>query len=66
MFKMTCPSCHKVLSSKLAIPAGKKIKCPACGADIPLSSGWGPVGDKRFRCSHCGEDTELCTAAGAV
>ena len=42
------------------------IKCPACSADIPLSSGWGPVGDKRFRCSHCGEDTELCTAAGAV
>jgi hypothetical protein len=42
------------------------LKCPACGAGIPLSSGWGPVGDKRFRCSHCGELTELCTAADAV
>ena len=42
------------------------IKCPACSADIPLSSGWGPVGDKRFRCSRCGEHTELRTAADAV
>jgi transposase-like protein len=41
------------------------LKCPACTADIPLSSGWGPVGDKQFRCSHCGELCELRTAVDA-
>jgi hypothetical protein len=41
------------------------LKCPACAADIPLSSGWGPVGDKQFRCSHCGELCELRTAVDA-
>ena len=35
------------------------VKCQACGADIPLSTGWGPVGDKRFVCSGCGEVTDL-------
>ena len=41
------------------------VKCPACDADIPLSSGWGPVGDKQFRCSQCGEFSELRTTVDA-
>jgi hypothetical protein len=35
------------------------VKCPACGGVIPLSSGWGPVGDKRFLCARCGEVCDL-------
>jgi transposase len=35
------------------------VRCPACGGVIPLSSGWGPVGDKRFLCARCGEVTDL-------
>ena len=35
------------------------VKCPTCGAEIPLSSGWGPVGDKQFLCWRCGEVTDL-------
>ena len=35
------------------------VKCPACGAEIPLSSGWGPVGDKQFQCAACGEISDL-------
>ncbi len=27
----TCPNCAKVLRSSSRPPAGKKIKCPACG-----------------------------------
>jgi len=35
------------------------MRCPACGAEIPLSSGWGPVGDKQYMCEHCGEISDL-------
>jgi len=35
------------------------VRCPRCDAEIPLSSGWGPVADKRFLCSRCGEVTDL-------
>jgi hypothetical protein len=26
---------------------------------MPLSSGWGPVGDKQFMCDRCGALTDL-------
>ena len=35
------------------------VKCKGCGADLPLSSGWGPVGEKQFLCLRCGEVTDL-------
>ena len=42
-----------------AVASEPYVKCPDCGAEIPLSSGWGPVGDKRFACSRCGEVIDL-------
>ena len=42
-------------------PAEPVVICPGCGADMPLASGWGPVGDKQFRCGQCGELSELQT-----
>jgi len=35
------------------------VKSIAHRAKIPLSTGWGPVGDKQFMCSRCGEVTDL-------
>jgi hypothetical protein len=44
----------------LAEPTGK---CPGCGVEMPLSSGWGPVGDKHFVCANCGAPSELVVSA---
>jgi len=43
--------------------AEPSVKCPGCGAEMPLSSGWGPVGDKQFVCAACGERSELVVLA---
>ncbi|MBV9411726.1 MAG: hypothetical protein JO148_09020 [Acidimicrobiia bacterium] len=42
-----------------AAPSEPAVKCPTCGAEMPLSSGWGPVGDKQFMCDRCGALTDL-------
>jgi len=42
-----------------AMTSEPAVKCPGCGAEIPLSSGWGPVGDKQFQCARCGELSDL-------
>jgi predicted RNA-binding Zn-ribbon protein involved in translation (DUF1610 family) len=42
------------------------VKCQACGGGIPLSSGWGPVGDKRFQCPECGALSDLCVLTGRI
>jgi hypothetical protein len=31
-----CPECQKVLKSAATVPAGKKLKCPTCGATFPM------------------------------
>jgi hypothetical protein len=31
-----CPDCGKVLKSSQSVPAGKKIKCPACATVFPM------------------------------
>jgi hypothetical protein len=35
--KFSCPECQAVLKSASPIPAGKKLKCPKCGAFFPYS-----------------------------
>ena len=61
--KCTCPACKKSFIAKTEL-AGRKIKCPGCGAVLTLP----PVKPPSKACPHCGAelapDAMICVQCG--
>src|SRR5262245_38397701 len=68
-FKILCPACTSILSSKKPIPGGKKITCPHCQkqfvAATSVAAGSGPASGGAVKSPAAKSDPAASIAAGS-